>query len=243
MSALLTALGAAVAVAVELLEALAIVVAVGVSRGWSDAVAGALAGVAVCALAAAALIAGLIPSIPIASLRLWIGGLLLLFGLEWLRKATLRLAGRKARSSITGEYEQTRTELARVPFVGGGPDWAARIVAFKGVLLEGIEIVLIVTVLGAAPDALVPAVAGAAVAAFATVWAGFHLRSRIPRIPETELKWGVGVLLTTLGTFFAGEGLELEWPGGDVALLYVGLAVGAASLARVRALGPGSRTA
>jgi uncharacterized membrane protein len=232
---LLTALGAALACGLELLEALAIVVAVGVSRSWEDALAGAGAAVLACA-ALAAVAAPVLSAVPIDALRLVIGTLLLLFGLEWLRKATLRLGGVRARSSSAGEFEETREELAHLARPERGPDWAARAIAFKGVLLEGVEVVLIVATLASRPSGPGPAIAGAAVAVAVVVGAGAWLRRPLERIPETELKWGVGVLLTAFGTFFAAEGLGADWPGHDAALLYVAVALAAASQLQARRL-------
>ena len=225
MNAVLTALAAAVAVALELLEAMAIVLAVGASRRWRDAVWGAAAGVAACAVLAVTL-GPLLADLPLDVLRLVIGTLLLLFGLEWLRKGTLRLAGRRRRSSPMHEFEQAREELDETPLPAAGQaDWAARLVAFKGVLLEGVEIVVIVSALAARPSGAAPAIAGAAAAAVAVTAAGAWLRAPLSRLPETELKYGVGVLLTTFGIFFAAEGLGVEWPGGDLALLYLAAAL------------------
>jgi uncharacterized membrane protein len=232
---LLTALGAALACGLELLEALAIVVAVGVSRSWEDALAGAGAAVLACA-ALAAVAAPVLSAVPIDALRLVIGTLLLLFGLEWLRKATLRLGGVRARSSSAGEFEETREELAHLARPERGPDWAARAIAFKGVLLEGVEVVLIVATLASRPSGPGPAIAGAAVAVAVVAGAGAWLRRPLERIPETELKWGVGVLLTAFGTFFAAEGLGADWPGHDAALLYVAVALAAASQLQARRL-------
>jgi uncharacterized membrane protein len=222
MTFVLVALGAGVAVSVELLEALAIVLAVAISRRPADAVIGAAAAVVVCAVLAVVLGPVVLESVPLDALRVIIGLLLLLFGLEWLRKGTLRLGGRRSRSSSLAEYAETREELDAAPLPAEGrPDWAGRIVAFKGVLLEGVEIVVIVTALAARPSGPAPALVGACAAAVLVLGAGAWLHRPLSRIPETELKWGVGVLLTAFGVFFAAEGLGVEWPGGDAALLYL----------------------
>jgi Ca2+/H+ antiporter, TMEM165/GDT1 family len=229
----LVALGAGVAVAVELLEALAIVLAVAVSRRWSDALIGAFAAVVVCAVLAVVLGPVVLESIPLDTLRVIIGFLLLLFGMEWLRKGTLRLAGRRARASSIAEFDETQEELEDVPLPPPGqPDWAGRLVAFKGVLLEGVEIVVIVTALAARPSGAGPAVLGAAIACVAVIGAGAWLRKPLGRVPETELKWGVGVLLSSFGVFFLAEGLHVEWPGGDVAILYIVAVLAAVSQLR-----------
>jgi uncharacterized membrane protein len=237
MTFLLVALSAAVAVAVELLEALAIVLAVGVSRRWRDAALGALAAVVVCAVLAAVLGPVVLESISEELLHVLIGTLLLLFGLEWLRKGTLRLAGVRARSSSAAGYEETREELEDVPLPPEGqPDWAGRAVAFKGVLLEGLEVVIIVTALAARPSGPAPALAGAATATLLVLVAGAWLHRPLRAIPETELKWGVGVLLSAFGVFFLAEGLRAEWPGGDLAVVYAAVALALASRLQIRAL-------
>ena len=237
MTFVLVTLGAAVAVSVELLEALAIVLAVGLSRRWRDAVIGSAWAVAACA--ALALVVGpvVLASIPLDALRLVIGTLLLLFGLEWLRKGTLRLAGRRSRSSSMAEFVEAQEELEGAPLPPPGqPDWAGRLVAFKGVLLEGIEVVLIVSVLAARPSGPAPALIGAALATIAVIVAGAFLRKPLTRIPETELKWGVGVFLTAFGLYFAGLGLGVSWPGGDAAILYLLVLIGVTSQAQSHGL-------
>jgi Ca2+/H+ antiporter, TMEM165/GDT1 family len=232
----LVALGAAAAVAVELLEALAIVVAVGATRRWPDALAGAAAAVAACALLAAVLGPAL-AAVDVETLQLVIGTLLLLYGLEWLRKGTLRLAGRRARASSLAEYDETIEELADDPLPPAGrADWAGRLVTFKGVLLEGVEVVIIVAALAGRPDGAGPALTGAAVATVSVVAAGFWLRRPLARVPETELKWGVGVMLSGFGLFFVGEGLGVSWPGGDASILGLLVLLAVVSQAQVHAL-------
>jgi uncharacterized membrane protein len=218
----LVALGAGVAVAVELLEALAIVLAVAVSRRPRDALLGAAGAAAACALLAVVLGPVVLGSVSVDPLRVTIGTLLLLSGCEWLRKGTLRLAGRRSRASSAAEFDETRRDLEDAPLPAPGePDWAARLVAFKGVLLEGVEIVIIVTALAARPSGPAPALVGAGAATVAVLAAGAWLRAPLSRLPETELKWGVGVLLAAFGVFFVAEGLHVHWPGGDLAVLYL----------------------
>jgi uncharacterized membrane protein len=227
MTFVLVALGAGIAVGVELLEALAIVLAVAISRRWSDALIGALAAVVVCAVLAVVLGPVVLASVPLDALRVIIGFLLLLFGLEWLRKGTLRLAGRRARSSSMAEFLEAQEALHDAPLPPDGePDWAGRLVAFKGVLLEGIEVVVIVTALAARPSGPTPALVGAGAATIAVLAAGARLRRPLAAIPETELKWAVGVLLSSFGVFFLAEGLGVQWPGGDGAVLYLVAALG-----------------
>lgn len=232
MADVLVAVGAGLAVLVELLEALAILLAVGTSRSWRDAWLGA--GVAVVACGAIAVVLGpvLLERLGLTTLRLVIGAGLLWFGANWLRKNILRLAGRKARSSSQAEYEEVREDLSQRP----STDWVAFTVAFKGVFLEGLEIVLIVTVLAGRPSGPGPAVAGAVGAAILVVLFGAALRRPLARVPETELKFTVGLLLTTFGIFFVGEGLGLHWPAGELALLYLLSVVAGGALVAVRLL-------
>lgn len=235
MEFVLLALSAAVAVAVELLEAMAIVLAVGTTRRWPDALLGAAGGALACAVLAAAL-SPVLSSIDIDLLRVVIGSALLWFGLNWLRKNTLRLAGRRSRASSAADYDETVAELAGEPAGTGGPDWVARLVAFKGVLLEGVEVVLIVSALAARPGGATPAILGAVLAAVLVLSAGAWLRAPLSRLPETELKWGVGVMLTSFGAFFAGEGLGVSWPGDNLSVLFIAVCLALGSLAVSRRL-------
>jgi Ca2+/H+ antiporter, TMEM165/GDT1 family len=221
MTFLLTMAAATAAVAIEMLEALAIVLAVGMARRPRDAVLGALAAVAAVVLLCLALGPGLLASADLHLLRVIVGSLLLLFGLEWLRKGILRMAGRRRRSSSYDEFIEEREALGERLPPGSGTDWAARLVAFKGVFLEGLEVGLIVLALGAAPGHLAPALLGAAVALVLVSAIGLVLHEPLRRVPETQLKLGVGVALTAFGTFFTAEGLGVEWPLGDLAVLYL----------------------
>jgi uncharacterized membrane protein len=221
MTFVLTMGAAATATAIEMLEALAIVLAVGVARGYRDALFGALAGtvaVVVVCLAAGPALWG---NADLHFLRVIIGTFLLMFGLEWLRKGILRMAGRRRRSSSYEEFVAERDALGDTTEGRAGPDWAARLVAFKGVFLEGLEVGLIVLALGGAPGHLTPALLGAAVALALVVAIGLLLHQPLRRLPETQLKLGVGVALTAFGTFFTAEGLGVEWPLADLALLYL----------------------
>jgi Ca2+/H+ antiporter, TMEM165/GDT1 family len=231
----LTALGATLAVGLELLEALAIVLAVGVSRSWRDAALGAAGAVAILAAVAGLVGPVLLASLQLSLLRSVVGVALLLFGLEWLRKGVLRLAGRRAPSDSLAEYLEEREAMEALP-PSEGADWPARIVAGKGVLLEGLEVVLIVAALAGGSQGAAPALAGAALAVLVVVGIGVVVHRPLARLPESHLKYAVGVMLTSFGVFFLGEGLGVDWPGGDVALLYVVAAMLAASQLHVRRL-------
>jgi uncharacterized membrane protein len=232
---ILTMLGATLAVGLELLEALAIVLAVGVSRRWSDAALGALGAVVILTLVAGLVGPVILASLPLSLLRSVVGVALLLFGLEWLRKGVLRLAGRRALSDSLKEYLEEREAMEALP-PAEGADWPARVVAGKGVLLEGLEVVLIVAALAGGSQGAAPAVAGAAVAVLVVTAIGVVVHRPLARVPESQLKYAVGVMLTSFGVFFLGEGLGVDWPGGDVALLYVVVAMLAASQVHVRRL-------
>ena len=210
----LTLVGAALAVALELLEALAIVMAVGSARRWRDAVIGALGAVVLLAVVVVAVGPLLLARLPLEPLQVVIGVALLLFGLEWLRKGVLRLAGPPlALVLVPGVPRGARGARGPGAASPGPPDWPARVVAGKGVLLEGVEVVLIVAALGAGPDGLAPAVAGAAARRGARARASaFVLHRPLMRLPESHLKYAVGIVLSSFGVFFLGEGVGVEWP-------------------------------
>ena len=237
MAFVLTAIGALLAVGLEMIEALAIVLAVGSTRRWRDALLGAAGALVACAALAAILGPLLLARVPIDPLRVLIGAFLLLFGLEWLRKGVLRLAGLKSRSSSFQEYVEERAALEEVALPPPGqPDWGGRVIAFKGVLLEGIEVILIVSALGARPGGLAPTLIGGGAAMLAVVAIGLALHRPLQRLPETHLKYLVGIVLTSFGVFFTSEGLGVHWPGSDAALLYVAAALVAVSQLRIRTL-------
>jgi len=235
-SAILIALGAFLASAVEMVEALTIVLGVGVVRGWRST----LIGVSVATFALAALVAALGPAlrvVPIGTLRLVVGVLLLTFGLQWLRKAILRSSGYVA---LHDEDEAFRRERDQAAAAGrerkAGLDWYAFTVAFKGVLLEGLEVVFIVISFGSAQGRLGLAAAGAAAALLLVVVAGVLARGPLERIPENRIKFAVGLLLTSFGCFWGAEGAGVDWPGNDLSLLAVVGFIGALSFLLVRVL-------
>jgi uncharacterized membrane protein len=229
-------LGLAVAVflacLVEAVEALTIVLAVGATRSWSSA----LSGVGAAAVALAAIVAGLGPaltSLPINVLRVAIGGLLLVFGLQWLRKAILRASGLKALHDETATFAEETEAAHEAPRDGGAFDGYSFAIAFKGVLLEGLEVAFIVLTFGANQHRIGLA-AGAAAAAVALVAiAGVAARAPLARVPENTLKFSVGVMLTSFGMFWGSEGAGASWPGNDAALLVIVPAIAAVSLALV----------
>ena len=222
---------------VEMVEALTIVLAVGVTRGWRSTLLGAGAAALVLAGLIAAL-GPLISKVPIDDLRILVGGLLLVFGLQWLRKAILRASGYKPLHDEAAAYEQERAEAGQAATGGPGSlDWYSFTVAFKGVFLEGLEVAFIVITFGAAKSNGVAIAAAAAAAAFlAVVAVGAAVRAPLSRVPENALKFVVGLMLTSFGTFWSGEGAGVSWPGGDAALLGILALMAIASLVAVRVL-------
>ena len=219
-----TQVGLAVSVflacAVEAVEALTIVLAVGVTRSWRSTFTGV--GAAIVLLAAVT--GGLGPALtalPINVLRLIVGALLLIFGLQWLRKAILRAAGLKALHDEREAYEHERAAARAAGVPDQGLDHYSFLIAFKGVFLEGLEVVFIVLTFGANQHdiGLAAAAAGAAVALVAVT--GLAVHRPLSRVPENAMKFAVGVMLTSFGTFWGAEGAGAHWPDGDAALLAI----------------------
>jgi uncharacterized membrane protein len=227
------ALSVFLACAVEAVEALTIVLAVGTTRSWSSA----LAGVGAATLALAAVVAALGPALtalPIGVLRVIVGGLLLIFGLQWLRKAILRSAGLKAKHDELETFrEETEAARAAGRSPGAGFDAYAFTISFKGVLLEGLEVAFIVLTFGANQHRVALAAAAAGAAVLAVLAAGAAARAPLARVPENTMKFAVGVMLSSFGMFWGAEGAGASWPGGDAALLALIPAVLIASNAMV----------
>ena len=206
------------ACAVEAVEALTIVLAVGTTRGWRSTLYGV--GAALVVLAAVTAILGpALTSIPIESLQILVGTLLVLFGLQWLYKAILRAAGVKAKRDEDAAYSREVADAERADKPAAGRvDWYSFTISFKGVLLEGLEVVFIVLTFGAAQNRIWLAALAAAAAVLTVVAVGAVVRAPLARVPENALKFTVGVLLTSFGIFWVGEGVGAEWPGGDASL-------------------------
>jgi uncharacterized membrane protein len=234
-----TVLAAFIASAVEMVEALTIVLAVGITREWRSTIIGAVgAGLALGVVCAA--LGPALTLIPIGTLRLVVGALLLVFGLQWLRKAILRASGYKALHDEDKIFAREVDEAKHAAKLErAGMDWYAFTISFKGVFLEGLEVAFIVITFGSAHNdfGAVAAAAGAAFIVVATTGALVH--RPLSRVPENTMKFSVGVMLTTFGIFWGGEGTGVHWPGGEVTLLAVLafvllISLGSVSLLRLR---------
>lgn len=224
---------------VEAVEALTILLAAGTTRGWRSALVGGEA--AVITLAVIVVVLGpAISAIPISYLRLLVGGLLLVFGVGWLRKAIMRASGLKALHDEDKIYAE-KLAAARAasaekrPLVG---DWYAFTLSFKGVLLEGLEVVFIVLTFGTNGHNIPLAALAAGCAVLLIAGLGIAVRSPLARVPENTMKFVVGVMLTGFGIFWGAEGAGVVWPGSDAALLVLIPAVLAVSLLYVKLLTP-----
>jgi Ca2+/H+ antiporter, TMEM165/GDT1 family len=212
---------------VEFVEALTIVLAVGTTRGWRSALVGTAAGVLVLAL----LIAAFGPALtyaPLQTLQIVLGALLIFFGLRWLRKASLRYAGAIPMGDETHRFAHTTSQLGDGPTTGS-LDGLGVFTAFNGVVVEGLEIVFIVIAVGASSKNLTLAELGAGAAGAIIVVLAIALRKPLAHVPANTLKFVVGLMLSSLGTLWLGEGMGIAWPGDDLSALWIGVAYLAAA--------------
>jgi uncharacterized membrane protein len=219
---------------VEVVEAFTIILAVGLSRGWRPAFVGTA--LALVVLAALVVVLGpLLELVPIELLQFVIGSLLILFGLRWLRKAILRASGfiamRDEARAFATETDQLKRRSAerRADFLAGA-------VAFKAVLLEGVEVVFIVVAVGAGRGLTAYASLGAAAACLLVLAIGLIVHKPLSRVPENALKFVVGILLSSFGVFWTGEGLGAGWPGADLSLIGILVVIAIAAFIATRLL-------
>ena len=222
---------------VEAVEATTIVLAAGTARDWKSALYGLFAALVTLAVLIGALGPAL-SAVPLHALRLVVGGLLLVFGLQWLRKAILRASGYKAMHDEEQIYadELAAAQAAPRERRGAVTDWYAFTLAFKGVVLEGLEVVFIALTFGANDHNLPLASLAAGAAVIVVALAGIAVRAPLARVPENSMKFVVGVMLTAFGTFWGAEGAGAHWPGSDAALPVVVGAVAVFAVALVAAL-------
>jgi uncharacterized membrane protein len=231
------------ACAVEAVEAVTIVLAAGTTRNWRSALYGVGSGL----IALAVIIAVLGPAvtaIPLHWLRLFVGGLLLVFGLQWLRKAILRASGYKALHDESQIFQKQVAQAREEPQLRRGvvEDWYSFTLSFKGVVLEGLEVVFIALTFGSNQHNIPLASVAAAAAVLVVATAGILVRAPLARVPENTMKFVVGVMLTGFGAFWGAEGAGAVWPGSDAALLILVPAIAVFALALVGLLRRQRRT-
>ena len=219
---------------VEAVEALTVVLAAGAARDWRSAITGALTAVLVLVVVIAA-VGPAISALPLDGLRFVVGGLLLIFGLQWLRKAILRASGNKALHDEEVAYQAALVEAQRAPTARRVliADWYAFTLSFKFVLLEGVEVAFIALTFGANQGNIPLAALAAVVAVLLVAVAGYTIRAPLAKVPENSMKFVVGVMLTAFGIFWGAEGAGAHWPGDDIALMVLIAAVGLYALALV----------
>jgi uncharacterized membrane protein len=222
--------------AVEMVEALTIVVAAGVSRGWRSALEGAAVAVLVLGILVATLGPALVHWVPLNSLRVVVGAVLLVFGLQWLRKAVLRATGYKAKHDEDAIFASEVREMESAGPRGSGRDKVGFAVAFKGVFLEGVEVAIIVLTLGTTDHNVGLAAISAGSAALVVALVGVIVARQLAGVPENAMKMAVGLMLVSFGSFWAGEGIGVHWPGGDLAIPVLVGVYGATTFVVVRGL-------
>lgn len=207
--------------AVEMVEAATIVLAMGITRGWRSSLSGALTALLLL-IALVAIFGPALLALPLTALRIGIGTMLLIFGLKWLRKAVLRASGRKALHDEVAIFAADVAKAESVATSTTSIDRYGFAGSFQGVFIEGVEVVFIVLTLGANNRTVLTPAAGALVALTCVTIAAVAVRKPLARVPENQMKYAVGIMATTFGTFWAGEGIGIKWPGGDFALLWLG---------------------
>jgi len=216
--------------AVESVEALTIVLAVGLTRGWRAPLYGTVTALVLLGVLVAVFGQLIVARVPELTLKLVIGALLVLFGLRWLHKAVLRSAG------VVAMHDEDHAYAQAVRSMQGAVerrDWVGFTLALKGVFLEGLEVVFIVIAVGGTSGGLHIAVAGGLLAMVVVAAAGFIVKRPLARVPENTLKYAVGVVLTSIGTFWAAEGMGAVWPLDFVSLLGLAVLYFAASRAAI----------
>jgi uncharacterized membrane protein len=214
--------------AVEFVEAFTIVLVVGVTMNWRSSLAGAFAAAATLAVIIATFGVALVQFVPLNVLRLAVGIILILFGLKWLKKAILRYSGIKALHDEEAIFEEHMAEIrarGETPEARFMPFGVA--LSYKAVLMEGLEVAFIVITFGSSAattiaeksSGIASAAIGAAIAGVLVILLGAVVRAPLTKVPENTLKFVVGIMLTSFGTFWAGEGFGVNWPYTDVFIL------------------------
>jgi uncharacterized membrane protein len=222
--------------AVESVEALTIVLAVGLTRGWRSPLYGTVAALVALAILVAIFGQLIVTKVPESTLKLVIGTLIVLFGLRWLHKAVLRSAGVIALHDEAKSYAETVREIQGA---AARQDWIGFTIALKGVFLEGLEVVFIVVAVGGTAGGIHIAVAGGLLAMLVVAVIGVVVRKPLAQVPENTLKYAVGVILTSLGTFWVAEGMGATWPFDFVSVIgIVAIYFGASRLAVARIARP-----
>lgn len=206
---------------VEFIEALTIILAVGAIRGWKSAVLGGLSAVVVLGILVAVIGAPLVHIMQVRWVQLIVGLFMLLFGIRWLRKAILRYSGLKALHNEAESYQEELERQKAAGQVAQGIDKFAFATTFSGTFLEGLEAIFIVITFGLSTKSMGPAVIGALVAFVVIALLGIALRKPLSAVPENTMKFVVGVMLTSFGAFWVGEGMLVAWPQGDVSIMYL----------------------
>jgi uncharacterized membrane protein len=237
MKDILLVLASFLACSVEMVEAMTIVLAVGVTRGWRSALTGVGAGFVMLAAVVAIIGPSLVTLVPLGALQVVVGTLLLIFGMQWLRKAIQRAAGVRAKHNENAIYEEELSELRSADAVNGESiDWTGFVVSFKGVFLEGLEVAFIVLTFGTNSGRFALSSIGALAAFVVVTTIGLVIHRPLSRVPENSIKFTVGIMLAAFGTFWAGEGIGVDWKLGDVTILIAIAGYAAVAFALVEAL-------